>query len=141
MVQGLEFGVRLRRARRDVALRVGLPLALLLLIAFAALLAGNGHADMVAGILASLFLSAVALYFAEPKPAPGARTLIDAVYVRAFVLFALLLVGVLVGTRLPSERAEAIAVGMACVLPGAILVCALMLRSAVGRWRWRWLWR
>ncbi len=137
VVQGMEFGVRLRRARRDVALRVGLPLALLLVIAMAALLAGSGHADMVAGILASLFLSAVALYFAEPKPAPGARTLIDAVYVRAFVLFSLLLVGVLVSTRLSTQGYEAMLAGMAVLMPVAVAACLFTLRGAVGRWRWR----
>jgi hypothetical protein len=104
-------------------------------------LTARGHADMVARILASLFLSGVALYLAEPKLAPGVRTLIDAVHVRTLVLFALLLVGFLVATRLPQEHAENASTGMACLLLGVVLVCAMTLRSAVGRLRWRRRWR
>jgi hypothetical protein len=137
-VQGVEFGLRLRRARRDVQLRVALPLALLVAVAAGALLAGGAdHAEMVAGILASLFLSAVALYFAEPKPSAGSRTVIDAIYARAFVLFAVLLFGVLLSMRLPGEAYAIAVTAMAAALPFACIGLLLSIRPAVGRWRWR----
>ena len=137
-VQGVEFGVRMRRTRRDVQVRVGLPLAILVAIAAAALLAGGAErAEMVAGILASLFLSAVALYFAEPKPSAGARTLIDAIYARAFVLLAVLLVGALLAMRLPAESYSTVVLFMAALLPFACLALVLSIRVAVGPWRWR----
>jgi hypothetical protein len=92
---------------------------------------------MVAGILASLFLSAVALYFAEPKPSAGSRTVIDAIYARAFVLFAVLLFGVLLSMRLPGEAYAIAVTAMAAALPFACIGLLLSIRPAVGRWRWR----
>lgn len=138
VVQGVEFGIRLRRARRDVQMRVALPIVLLVVVGAAALLAGGqDHAEMVAGILASLFLSAVALYFAEPKPSPGARTLIDAVYARVFVVFAGMLVAVLLAMRLPPDAYGPVVAAIACALPVACVAMLASLRGTVGRWRWR----
>jgi peptidoglycan/LPS O-acetylase OafA/YrhL len=89
---------------------------------------------MTAGLLGSVFLSAVALYFAEPKPSPGARTLIDAVYLRAFLLFGGMLIGVLVCTRLPeSARAWLMMAIAALALPAAWLLLLVPLRQAIRR--------
>jgi hypothetical protein len=133
--QGIEFGVRARRARHDVQYRVALPLALLSLVAATSVVAGDGgHIEMTAGLLGSVFLSAVALYFAEPKPSPGARTLIDAVYLRAFLLFGGMLIGVLVCTRLPeSGRAWFMMAIAALALPAAWLLLLVPLRQAISR--------
>lgn len=132
---GIEFGIRARRARRDIQYRVALPLALLSLVAATSVVAGDGeHIEMTAGLLGSVFLSAVALYFAEPKPSPGARTLIDAVYLRAFLLFGGMLIGVLVCTRLPESARAWLMIAIAAVaLPAAWLLLLVPLRQAISR--------
>jgi hypothetical protein len=132
---GIEFGIRSRRARRDVQYRVALPLALLSLVATSSVIAGHaGHLEMTAGLLGSVFLSAVALYFAEPKPSPGARTLIDVVYLRAFLLFGGMLIGVLLCMRLPEPQRAWLLVGIGVsALPAAWLLVLVPLSPAASR--------
>lgn len=135
---GLEVGLRARRSRRDVAMRVGLPLSLLVAVGIACLVAGGlDRSEMTAGLLGNLFLASIALYFAEPKPAPGTRTVIDAVYFRAFFVFAVLLLGVLSLMR-ASDDLYRLASMLAAI--GLIPLCVVLiasLRLDLGRWRWR----
>lgn len=137
-VQGIEYGIRVSRARRDVALRVAIPLGLLTLVAAATMVSSRrGSVDVTAGLLGSVFLTAVALYFSEPKPAIGERTLVDAVYLRAFGLFAFLLVAALTATLFDDDAYRAVCLTLAaCILPAwaALLVSV---RGMVGPARWR----
>jgi hypothetical protein len=137
-VQGIEFGLHLARARADVPLRVCIPLVLLASIATVAVaVAEMTSLEVTVGLLGSVFLTAVALYFSEPKPAPGARTLVDAIYQRVFVLFALLLVATLIATQFGDERYPAIMRGIAIAIVPAAFVLLWGIKAMVGPARWR----
>jgi hypothetical protein len=137
-VQGIEFGLHLARARADVPIRVCIPLILLTAIAAtAAAVSSLESLDITVGLLGSVFLTAVALYFSEPKPAPGARTLVDAIYQRVFVLFALLLVATLIATQFGSDWYPRIMKGIAVSIAPAALALLVGIKSLVGPARWR----
>jgi hypothetical protein len=137
-VQGIEFGLHLARARADVPIRVCIPLILLTAIAAtAAAVSSLESLDITVGLLGSVFLTAVALYFSEPKPAPGARTLVDAIYQRVFVIFAILLVATLIATQFGDERYPAIMKGIAIAIAPAAAALLLGMKAMVGPARWR----
>jgi hypothetical protein len=140
IVQGMEFGVRISRVRRDVSIRVGLPLVLLTAVAGATVMAATkDRIDVTADILGGVFLSAVALHLSEPKPATGARTLVDAVYLRAFLLYAGLLVAALLGTMLDEHTYRTVSLLLAGSIMPAWIALLLSVRGMVGPARWRML--
>lgn len=88
--QSVVFAVVVRRRVRDALIRTAIPLALLLLLAWATGFWSDG--GQVAGILVNAFLACVALYFAEPKPVPGRTTFIDRLFIVCNVMVGLKLV-------------------------------------------------
>jgi hypothetical protein len=98
VISGMEFGINVVRATGDIKRRVVLPLLLIVLLSTAIVLSSGGDdwLQNQAELLCGLFLAAVALYFSEPRPAPGVRTLVDAVFVRAFVFISILLLSVVI---------------------------------------------
>lgn len=89
------FTITVRRRLRDALTRTAIPLVLILLLVWATGFWDDGSAS--AEVLANGFLACVALYLAEPKPAPGRTTFIDRLFLVCNIVVGLKLV-LLVGT-------------------------------------------
>ena len=145
VISGMEFGINVVRATGDIKRRVVLPLLLIVLLSTAIVLSSGGDdwLQNQAELLCGLFLAAVALYFSEPRPAPGVRTLVDAVFVRAFVFISILLLSVVISIHAapPWPWAPVAGIVLAMVVCGASLVRGSWRAELFGRvarsWRRR----
>jgi len=129
VVSGMEFGLRVARGTDDIKRRVALPLALIVGLAAAIVLTkgDEGWRQNQAELLSGLFLAAVALYFSEPRPAPGVRTMVDAAFVRAFLFITMLLLTVMLGIHISNPSPWLPIVGL--VLSGIACIATLLTRS------------
>lgn len=127
VVSGMEFGIRVARGTDDIKRRVALPLALIVGLAVAIVLTrgDDGWHQNQAELLSGLFLAAVALYFSEPRPAPGVRTVVDAAFVRAFLFITMLLLTVMLGIHLSQPWPALPVIGLLV----STLVCIATLSS------------
>jgi len=103
VVSGMEFGIHVVRGTDEIKRRVAFPLAIIVGLSMAIALADGGDdwRNNQPELLTGLFLAAVALYFSEPRPAPGVRTIVDAVFVRVFLFISVLLLALLVSIHYP----------------------------------------
>ena len=136
VVSGMEFGIRVARATDDIKRRVALPLALIVGLAVAIVLTrgDEGWRQNQAELLSGLFLAAVALYFSEPRPAPGVRTMVDAAFVRAFLFITMLLLTVMLDLHLSHRWTALPWVGLiaSTVVCGATLAGRSWRSSVIG---------
>ena len=98
----LRMGWRIRRTSTMTAIKLGVPLAFLTLLVYYTLFIPLDNIDTSIEILATSFLSGIALYFSTDNPQPLSMSIVDYIFAIYYVVVALITLGVTVFAFIPS---------------------------------------
>tara|TARA_B110000444_G_scaffold37684_1_gene33230 strand:- start:187 stop:579 length:393 start_codon:yes stop_codon:yes gene_type:complete len=112
------------------AIKLGIPLAFLTLLVYYTLFIPLDNIDTSIDILATSFLSGIALYFSTDNPQPLSMSIVDYIFAIYYVVVALITLGVTVFAFIPSYFAVYMLVAK-FFIPLAIFTSILIIKYKI----------
>ena len=126
----LRMGWRIKRSSTMTAIKLGIPLAFLTLLVYYTLFIPLDNIDTSIDILATSFLSGIALYFSTDNPQPLSMSIVDYIFAIYYVVVALITLGVTVFAFIPSYFAVYMLVAK-FFIPLAIFTSILIIKYKI----------